>query len=245
MDASTSLVVACLVAVAGCASGSDEAQRAILPLSSDSVAVSAILDIQWDSLSAAFDALSTQPYTEEQTLEVWNVVRRGEETGGPTEAPRATRRVRRSFVDDSLVATETIDSSGTLSSPWAARLVSPAATSAVPFAHWIDGEPPYRSPRRQEEFYFQQLSDTTLNGESRRRYRVVPREASGGLTLAEFTTNNEQQVVALRERRVESAPFFRQESELQVEKDRVVLDITIDPPARGPRRYRLERVILR
>jgi hypothetical protein len=145
-----------------------------------------------------------------------------------------------------------VDSSGTFRTSWTERFVSRPPELSVPFDHWLDAEPPYESPRRRGQFRFRSLADTLVGGQRVRRFMVSPRGPKGAIRSVVFlATQDSNQVVGLRERRVERAPFFSQESELTVSLSRsgdawvpasVVLDVVVDAPARAPRRYNVVRV---
>lgn len=233
----TSLIVAsCVAALVGC--GGDERDER----PSDEDAVEAILDLRWDVAKEAFRAMSGRSFVEDQLLEVWRA-------GGE----RAYARTEVGYHAGMQVRSTTIDSSGAFQSSWTERLVATPDTFAVPFAHWLDGEPPYRSSRRRDEFRFASLPDTALDGTTVRRYRVSAREGDGALRSVTFlATPDSNQVVGFSELRRETAPFFSQDSELTVglaptdsgwAPVTIVLDVTVDPPAREPRRYRVTRRI--
>jgi len=234
----TSVIVAsCVAALVGCGGG----ERDETP--SDREAVEAVLDLRWDLAAEAFRAMSGRSFVEQQLLEVW----RG-------DGERAYARTEVAYRAGTQVRSTTIDSSGAFQSSWTERLIATPDTFAVPFGHWLDGEPPYRSSRRRDEFRFTSLPDTAMDGTTVRRYRVSAREEEGALRSVTFLAiPDSNQVVGFTEVRRETAPFFAQDSELTVDlaptdsgwaPRTIVLDVTVDPPAREPRRYRVSRLMI-
>lgn len=217
---------------------------------SDSGATEAIVAARWDSMSAAFSRLAEGDITEHQSVEVW---RRG--------SSRARRTASLDYVDGERVASRTIDSTGVFARGWIRNIITPLTEVKTPIAHWTDDEPPYESPRRRNLFRFSVLPDS-VGGDIRLvRRRVETRSVDEPLREARFsflsvdsTTAAGLQVVALEETRLEEAPFFAQESSIVVRLARIggrweavsiVMDVSVDAPARAERRYRVERVFSR
>ena len=208
---------------------------------SDDQAIEAVLALRWDTVTTAFQSLRRRHVSETQSLRVWH-----------GDTIQGTRQTRSEYNDGVVAGTTTIDSSGSFASSWTERFVSQPPELSVPFDHWLVAEPPYESPRRRDHYRFQSLPDTMVGGQSVQRFMVTPRGDNGAIQSVLFlATKDSNQVVGLRERRAERAPFFRQESDLTVSLERtekgwspasVVLDVMIDAPARAPRRYEVTRV---
>lgn len=230
------LVLTLVVVLVGCG-----ARGAYDDTPSEREAVEAVLAIRWDTMTAAFADMTSGAYQENRLLDVW---RPGDE--------RAYLRSALVHEAGHVVRRTVLDSSGAFRSSWTERLVAPSSGMSIPFDHWLDNEPTYVSPRRRDEYRFETLPDTTLGGVAVRRHRVTARAADeGGLQAATFLiAGPDNQVVGLDETREEHAPFFNQASRLQVllresdstwRPDAVVLDVTVDAPARDPQRYRVSR----
>ena len=217
---------------------------------SDNGATEVIVAARWDSMSAAFERLATGRLIEHQSVEVWH---RG--------TSRARRTATLEYVDGERTVSRTTDSSGVFTSGWIRNIIGPLSEIRTPIGHWTDDEPPYESPRRRNLFRFSVLPDSLSGDVSLVRRRVESRSANEPLRQARFSfvsidsaAATGLQVVGLEETRLEEAPFFEQGSSVVVRLAKtdgrwdlasILLDVSVDAPARTVRRYRVERVFSR